>query len=160
MPSSRLQETEHAHHTKPIPTTPHFRPYHRLRRWNMVHKVRHTLGLQQCVDQKGRRTQDSVQNKEGTLSIPCHAVWPPQRASNISSNDERDVPTHHCQTRATGDDHSRLYGRHWDSDEDNGGRPHCRGHRCLAIGSRQRPVFQTKQVHLSLPATRLPGGNP
>src|SRR6202012_4417876 len=55
-----LPKTESIHHQKQIPATPNPRTDLASQRSKYLFKVRHTLGIQQCEDQRRRPTQGSL----------------------------------------------------------------------------------------------------
>ena len=78
--------------------------------WSQIlHQIRHMMGIQQCPNQRWRPMESSLQNQYRTIRTNGYVLWIMQFAGHISSYDEW-----HPQRRTQWRMGHCLYGRHPD----------------------------------------------
>src|ERR1700679_868446 len=66
-PGPRLPKGKQMDHQEPLPAPPHPGAHQSSERSNPLLKIRHSVGLQQCADQRGRQMESGLCNEPRTL---------------------------------------------------------------------------------------------
>ena len=82
-----LPKAESIHYPKQIPLTLDTGTDFTSQGSESLLEIRHTLGIQQCEDQRGRPTQSSIQDQVRVIRTKCDVFRPHEFPSNISSHD-------------------------------------------------------------------------
>jgi hypothetical protein len=92
---------------EPIPPSPHPRTDQSSKRSKSLFKIRRTMGVQQCPDQRRRRMEGSLHHQSRVVRTKSNVLWTDQLSRNVSSHDER-----HLQRGNKRGMGIHLYGRH------------------------------------------------
>ena len=107
MTSPRLPQGQRMDYQKSIPSPPNPRINQLGEGSSPLLKIRCSLGLQQCVDQRRRRMKSSIHHEPRPLRTPSYVLQTNKLPSNLSNHDERDL-RNRIEERVALD----LYGRH------------------------------------------------
>ena len=86
--STRLQTSKRMDHMQSLPSPPHQRTYISRPRSIIILQVRHTLGIQQCTNQRRRRMEGSIHYEPRPIRTQSHVLRSHEFPHYIPDHDE------------------------------------------------------------------------
>jgi hypothetical protein len=102
-------------HPKHLPASPHPRTHRPTKRLLTMHQIRHSLGIQQRLNQKRRRMESSLYHQRRLIQTHHYVLQTHQLPRNIPNDDELNL-----LRRSSGTMDDYLHGRHGNTHQKEG----------------------------------------